>query len=658
MENSDTGMDPEAEGFRLIGESYLMESTKHGYRVGWECWVRWCGDAGVNPLAAAWEDVLGFLRSVGSANSGRVKTFRAAVGCVYHSRVLASPSDDRRLGVALGRKRHASPESYGEAGRRRLSGYRADYLAWCRLQRRKPAPAGGEQVVAFLSSVAERLSNESLRLANTSVSLYLMEQGYPPTESHPLVVAAIEDLQGKPSDREAAVGELSALYKRAWVAWRDAQNIVAGAATVSHVLRYLGQYEHQATAGIRLARLRYACEGESAFWSEEVGAWLDEFQTRLGRGEVPGNSAAGLVRRFDPVLAEWSAARKARVGAERRVPVGLTKEEVERVRVGQGRRLEPVTVEGYAYHWANFSEWRDLRGIPLEKVEPVHIQIYLEKVAERLTVASLWCILAGIAFGFEEHGFVNNPAMDDEVVDYLGDLEVERKEKPFQMSPIREAEFSAILESAFEPRPREGTARAEIRGALTVALVRFMFDGLLRGSDASRARWGDLSRSGDGTGNGSFLLSSSKTDKYGRGEYTFVSNIAFQYLDLLRDLRRFDGKAEREDDRIFGFGVSQMGRVIGRACAHAGLEGAFGTHSMRIGGAQELANAGYSLPMIMLAGRWASPGTVKRYIEKITVQDGAMAQMQRMVASGKYRLGPDARGIDVMSNYRLVRSAG
>ena len=109
---------------------------------------------------------------------------------------------------------------------------------------------------------------------------------------------------------------------------------------------------------------------------------------------------------------------------------------------------------------------------------------------------------------------------------------------------------------------------------------------------------GDLSRSGDGTG--SLILPRSNTDKFGRGESTYVSAVALEHLDVMRDLRHFHGEGEREDELIFGITVSGMGLFIQRACAAAGLVGSFGTHSMRIGGAQELASRGFSLPMIML----------------------------------------------------------
>ena len=92
--------------------------------------------------------------------------------------------------------------------------------------------------------------------------------------------------------------------------------------------------------------------------------WLRRFKARLSCGDVPGYFAVH-VGKVQPVLNEWTAARAARAGAGRRIPVGLTREEVERVRVGQGRQLEPNTVAKRAYIWADFSEWREARGISL-----------------------------------------------------------------------------------------------------------------------------------------------------------------------------------------------------------------------------------------------------------------------------------------------------
>ena len=646
-----------AEGLRLIGESSFGRSKKHMCRSGWKHWVQWCSDAGVDSLDATWEQVLECLRSV-----ERVAWVKGALRCVYRARGMASPSDDRRLVAGLGMIRMPSAESFGLYNHHQLSLYRSDYLAWCHLQHKNPAPASGEQVAKFLSSFGAHMSYEQVRLANVSVSLYLMEQGHPPTEAHPLVVAALKQIGEERSVREAATGgdgkqrgKRGDQFKRQWDGWLDAQGIVSGDATVADVLRYLREYEHQRTAGIRLNSLLESCgDREPAFWSEDVQDWLKTFKARLSCGEVPGHLAVH-VSKVQPVLNEWTAARAARAGAGRRVPVGLTREEVERVRVGQGRQLEPNTVARRAYIWADFSEWRKSRGIPLESVEPTHVRVYLEESAETMAVATLWVRAQAIAFGFEEHGYLNNPALGDEVLDFVSNLAVERKEAPAQVDPIRFADLKAILGCAFEPHPRERLARAEIRGALTVSLLRLTYDGLLRGSEACRARWGDLSRSGTGNSTGSLLLPRSKVDKFGRGECTYVSAFALDHLDLLRDLRRFYGKAVGENDLIFGVGLDCMRSLIQQSCAAIGLEGWFGAHSLRVGAAQDLALEGFSLPMIMLAGRWKSTAMPALYIRNIKVLESAMAQLQAMLATDQHRLGPDARGIDIMSNYDLVQ---
>ena len=40
-------------------------------------------------------------------------------------------------------------------------------------------------------------------------------------------------------------------------------------------------------------------------------------------------------------------------------------------------------------------------------------------------------------------------------------------------------------------------------------------------------------------------------------------------------------------------------------------------HSLRVGHAQDMVNAGDSLPMIMSKGRWSKTDTVMRYVEQI-----------------------------------------
>ena len=98
-----------------------------------------------------------------------------------------------------------------------------------------------------------------------------------------------------------------------------------------------------------------------------------------------------------------------------------------------------------------------------------------------------------------------------------------------------------------------------------------------------------------------------------------------------------------------------MGQLIIDLCVDAGLVGRYATHSMRIGAAQDLAMAGFGLSMIMQAGRWVSPSQVKYYIREITVAEGAMAELQRMLADGRHKVDVNARGYDVMSAFHAVK---
>ena len=77
---------------------------------------------------------------------------------------------------------------------------------------------------------------------------------------------------------------------------------------------------------------------------------------------------------------------------------------------------------------------------------------------------------------------------------------------------------------------------------------------------------------------------------------------------------------------------------------------------MRIGMAQELAVAGFGLVLIMLAGRWDSPGMPARYIRKLKLSRGGgcpvvtgPARLDRLVGTR------NDMGCDVLASYNFVR---
>ena len=648
-----------AVGLAVVDALKLAESTKRNYRRSWRACCDWCAANGVDPLDAEWDRVLEFLLS---ANIGGVRAARNVIGQVYHSRGMASPAADRRVGYGLGTRQAAWQENVTEERRKSMVRSQADYEGWCRRHGLDSAPASGDQVVAFLESLGDRASEAMVRAASVAVSFYQMERGFRATEDHPAVSemfrarrvrrAAGSGLVGFVNERP---GGVVARHRRHWEQWRDDHGIEPGAATAADVVRYFKGVEDQKDAGARLGHLRKSCPEEGALWSDEMDQWVAEFRSRLADGQVPGVVWRNRTR---TVLDEWDADAEALASESVRVPVGLTLEEVTRRRkLDPASRLSVETLEVYALSWAEFTDWLQERQIAFGQVEDVTVRVFLEFKAESNRVDTLRNKLNGIAYGFGRKGFVNreNPALSDDPVFFLYDLKLERKEGAFQMDPIREAEIRAIEETAMVPRLGERESLAEIRGARTIFLVRMMFDGLLRGVDARRAMWRHISRADDGSG--ALLLPKSKTDRFGRGEVAYVSPVALHYLDLFRDLMRFYGMDERADGRIFWSNRGVLEKTIKQAAADAGLEGHYGGHSMRIGGAQELCRAGFKLPMIMLAGRWSTVQTVKLYVRNIAVQDSAMAKLQRMLLNGEHRLGPEARGADVMSCYNMVRFA-
>ena len=648
-----------AEGKRLVEASGGSKRRRQYYVSGWRRWGRFCTTFGVDPLDASWEDVVAYLDAE-EMKKTKIEELRSTLRLVYRARGMASPADDRRVAVRVGIRVHGDVESYPENIRMFLQLYQRQYVGWCQHHDRDALGGGAEQVAEFLRSLLETIGLESMRSANTGVSFYLVAMGRPATEHHPEVLAVLAECRERSAERKpVAFGGAPSVRKkgreesqrRQWETWLKGRGIRFSKATGPDALEWLRGFEPQVTATSRVFALSRFYEGaDNPFACEEVVQWAREYRSRVRSGEI---TTPVQVSRKKQVKAEWAAARADRAAALLGVPVGLTREEVERVGVDGGRRLSPFTVNGYAGKWALFRDWLKNRDVSLADVVDVHVRVYVEECAGRLSIKGLNMVVCGLGYGFREHGFQVNPAFSDLVSDYIYDLSLERKESAAQEDPIREAECQVIIDRGFPPGRGPRSLRADLYWAFVVALVKVMYDGMLRGGDASLVRWQDLSRYADGSG--SLLIRHSKTDQLGRGEYTYVSATARKYLDLLQDLRRLLGTQERESDLIFGVSVERMCSVIADACADAGLVGRYGTHSMRIGGAQELARAGFGLSMIMQAGRWESPEQVKLYIRGITVAEGAMAELQRMLADGRHKVDVNARGYDVMSAFHAVK---
>ena len=169
----------------------------------------------------------------------------------------------------------------------------------------------------------------------------------------------------------------------------------------------------------------------------------------------------------------------------------------------------------------------------------------------------------------------------------------------------------------------EGT----IAGLRDAAMIRLMSDCLLRISEVVTVNVGDLKEK-------TLTLRSSKTDQEGTGESLYVCdatrNVLKRYREranitrgaLFRYIRRGD---HIQSDRLTPHSAR---RIIKKRAANAGVEGFISGHSLRVGSAVSLAQAGASVVDMQVAGRWKSSQMPAHYAKAELAERGAIARFK------------------------------
>ena len=644
-------------GLSVIQASDLSDRTKKNYTRDWRKWAGWFGETGVSPLAATGEDALRWLES-SERKRFEVRDVRKAVSFVYQRLGMASPVRDRRVMAAVpgATGTYGTVDEYSETYRLRVRDWQRHYLVWCHDQEVDPFSGSPAHVADFLRSLHPEYSQYNIETANVAVSRYLEDHGLPGTRYHPTVVAAItkcrasRDVSGDAERRQQSEHHVSRreVIQSQWRQWCYDESIDVINASAADALRYLRGLEHQITAAARVFQLSRMYQGlEDPFSSEDVLAWKKKHRRASKDGTLP---EAPPKRRGRDVIEEIRAAHAKQPEV---IPVGLTREEVIEVDSDISDLYSPRTLDRYASRYVRFENWLVGREIPIERVVGWHVSVYLKELAADLRVSTLYGELASLAMVFDELKFKTNPAMDPLVDRYLKKLKRRRRETASQMDAFREFHYQILASHVEKPFPGERTRRTEIRAATDLSMFGAMFDGMLRVAEMAAACWRDLKWMDDGSGR--LEVPFSKTDQFGEGECAYLSPRTMQSLDRLRRAQRKWGRAKPGDDRILRLGGRGVAYHVRDACKAAGLQGRFGTHSMRIGMAQELAVAGFGLTMIMNAGRWDSTDMPAYYTRGLKASESAVALLHRMLADGRHRVEEEMKGFDVLSSYHKVR---
>ena len=177
-------------------------------------------------------------------------------------------------------------------------------------------------------------------------------------------------------------------------------------------------------------------------------------------------------------------------------------------------------------------------------------------------------------------------------------------------------------ESVSTQKP-EGT----LTGLRDAAMIRLMSDCLLRISEVVAVNIGDLK---DKT----LTVHASKSDQEGNGETLYVCNatrnVLTQYREtagisrgaLFRHIRRGD---HIQPTRLHPHSAR---RIIKKRAADAGVGGFTSGHSLRVGSAVSLAQAGATVVDMQVAGRWKSSQMPAHYAKAELAERGAIARFK------------------------------
>ena len=161
---------------------------------------------------------------------------------------------------------------------------------------------------------------------------------------------------------------------------------------------------------------------------------------------------------------------------------------------------------------------------------------------------------------------------------------------------------------------------------MDVALLPVLRDGLLRQSEASSLRWGDVEIQEDGAARIHVLRS--KPDPEAEDAVLYIGPDAAAALLAIMP----EGFVVVDPStQVFGLSASQIGRRVNAAAKAAGLGDGFTGHSGRVCMAQDLTSAGVELPALMNAGRWKNPKMPARYTEGQAAGRGRWPDTNRTV---------------------------
>ena len=202
---------------------------------------------------------------------------------------------------------------------------------------------------------------------------------------------------------------------------------------------------------------------------------------------------------------------------------GLTAQDQRRIQEALDSSTSANTRRAYNQAWRRFEAWAKARGrghsLP---ATPELVAAFLAELAEEgKSVATLRLTKSALAAVHRSTGH-QDPTDNEGVKKVMAGIARANGRPQRQAKPLTETALAAVKATAMQPRIHRGRAvrgenawAARRRGQVDVALLSVLRDGLLRRSEASALRWGDVEIQEDGSAR--LHVRRSKTDPEAEG---------------------------------------------------------------------------------------------------------------------------------------------
>jgi len=180
---------------------------------------------------------------------------------------------------------------------------------------------------------------------------------------------------------------------------------------------------------------------------------------------------------------------------------------------------------------------------------------------------------------------------------------------------------------------------------LTCAILTVGFRLLLRPGDIAEREWGDVSVDPKNVNRLKIDLSGHKTDKLGLEKPEILDPIEDSIYCPVYNLNRYMRSVRHNktahsplfSKNGYFFSTEGIQEIITQAIPGATYKG----HSLRIGGATELAMKGASMETIMVGGRWKSDSSTRLYLRKLALAENNLSNVMLGQQQSRSRLDSD-----------------